>query len=218
MTRHSVATWTPSLYSLKRPSCIGAASVRCVVPSASDGVSCVRPAELLENITKNALPEEMQETLLLVAQLFETQPQQAGFPDKALKVDRLSWRWHCVSVHSTMCTEAHRATAGKHRMMSLRVGFAVNLQHLVKVADLASELARAVGGSTPLAPLLRALLPTLARASPAVSTHAPAGTHTCSACAAPSQTSWRRLQATMEPALQCCFVVQARTRSWWSAS
>jgi hypothetical protein len=38
---------------------------------------------------KNAVAEEMQETLLLVAQLFETQPQQAVFPDKALKVNRL---------------------------------------------------------------------------------------------------------------------------------
>lgn len=110
MTRHSVATWTPSLYSLKRPSCIGAACVRCVVPSVSDGMSCLRPAELLESITKNALPEEMQETLLLVAQLFETQPQQAVFPDKALKVDRFPWRLYHANVHSTMCREAYRAT------------------------------------------------------------------------------------------------------------
>jgi hypothetical protein len=43
---------------------------------------------LLENITKNALLEEMQETLLLVAQLFETQPQLTVFPDKALKVSQ----------------------------------------------------------------------------------------------------------------------------------
>jgi hypothetical protein len=59
---------------------------------------------------------------------------------------------------------------------------ALHLQHLVKVADLASELARAVGGATALDPLLRALLPTLARARPAVSTHAPAGAHTCAQC------------------------------------
>lgn len=53
----------------------------------------------------------------------------------------------------------------------------VTTQHLVKVAHLAAELARASGGNTPLAPLLRALLPTLARAHPAVSSHAPAGGH-----------------------------------------
>jgi hypothetical protein len=51
-----------------------------------DTVLHSHPVELLENIMKNALPEEMQETLLLVAQLFETQPQLTVFPDKALKV------------------------------------------------------------------------------------------------------------------------------------
>ena len=69
--------------------------VRQLGPSATRGAQrpertpCSCPAELLENIMKNAVAEEMQETLLLVAQLFETQPQQTMFPDKALKVNRL---------------------------------------------------------------------------------------------------------------------------------
>lgn len=43
-------------------------------------------AELLEDIVKNAQPAEMQEVLLLVAQLFASQPQLTSFPDKPLKV------------------------------------------------------------------------------------------------------------------------------------
>lgn len=39
---------------------------------------------------KNGLPEEMQETLLLVAQLFATQPQLTFFPNKALKASVIS--------------------------------------------------------------------------------------------------------------------------------
>lgn len=35
---------------------------------------------------KNAQPAEMHEVLLLVAQLFASQPQLTSFPDKALKV------------------------------------------------------------------------------------------------------------------------------------
>ena len=45
-----------------------------------------RPAEVLEEILKNAQPAEMATVLMLAQHLFATQPQLSAFPDKALKV------------------------------------------------------------------------------------------------------------------------------------
>lgn len=126
---------------------------------------------------KNALPEEMQETLLLVAQLFATQPQLTSFPNKPLKASAMTRISKCRTETMNLHRTAPQILLHVRIMPNLKCR-SCTLQHLVKVPHLAGELARASGGNTPLAPLLRALLPSLASAQPAISTHAPAGSTT----------------------------------------